>query len=237
MKRIVAALATGLLLGGVAEHAQANLLKNSSFELVPSAATGQGILPEDWINVPTAGPGADTYSNDGSYGLAPSANGNFTGVTAYDGIRWVAGWSVTSQESFGQWLDAPLVAGNTYYLSGWLHQALRSDLDFTGGYQVYLTNTPSVHTEYLGFLGATSSTSAGWEQFSISFAVTPVLASLNFLEFVPVVTATTGSAYPGLDLVSLTKTETASVPEPSTIFLIGAGLFGLAGTRVVRKQR
>lgn len=48
------------------------------------------------------------------------------------------------------------------------------------------------------------------------------MSMLNFIEFAPIATAATGSAYPGLDIVSLNP-----VPIP------GAALFGVIGLRVV----
>ena len=232
-KRLLTGLAVGVTVLGWVEMAEANLIKNASFEIVPNATTGQGMLPTDWVNIPPPTPTADTYSNDGSYGLIPSANGNFTGVTAYDGRRWVAGWSAQGQESFGQWLDTPLIIGTSYDLSGWLHQAVRSDVNYSGGYEIFLTNTPGVQTEYLGFLGQTTSVTAGWEQYSFSFTATAVMTGLNFLEFAPVVTAGPGSAYPGLDLVSLTVSP---VPEPATMLFMSTGL-GLVGLARARRKK
>ncbi len=118
-------LLIAVLVLGLVQLAQANLITNASFEVVPNNNTGQGILPSNWVNIPPPTPTADTYSNDGSYGVAPSAYGNFTGVTAKDGIRWVAGWSSAGQESFGQFLGSSLTANTDYAMSGWLHQAVR----------------------------------------------------------------------------------------------------------------
>lgn len=220
-KVVVGALGLVAILA-LAPSVEANLINNPSFEIVPNGNTGQGLLPTGWVNIPPPTPTADTYSNDGSYGLPPSGFGNFTGVTAHDGIRWVAGWSAQGQESFGQFLGSNLVAGTEYLLSGWLHQAFRSNLNNPGGYEVYLTNTPGTHTALTGVLGPTTSFAAGWTQFSFTFTATQEMANLGFLEFAPV--PTSGSAYPGLDLVSLTAT---SVPEPGTLGLFGAGLVAL----------
>lgn len=91
-------------------RAVADLLVNPSFETVPSSETGQGFLPSDFVSAASIDPGADTYSNDGSYGLTPAAFGNFPGLTAQDGIRWVAGADFgTTSEAFGQALSTPLI--------------------------------------------------------------------------------------------------------------------------------
>ena len=217
-------LLIAMLVLATAGLAQANMFTNASFENVPNSDIGQGFLPSDWVNIPPPIPTADTYSNDGSYGLLPSDNGNFTGVTAKDGIRWVAGWSAEGQESFGQYLASNLSANMDYVMSGWLHQSVR--YNYEGGYEIYLTNTPGVHTEYLGFLGSTTSLTAGWQQYSFNFTATSAMSTLNFLEFAPIVTAGTGSAYPGLDLVSLTV-----VPVPAAVILGVLGL-GVAGVKL-----
>ena len=204
----------------VSFNTNANLIRNASFEDVPDASTGQGLLPSEWV-IANASP--DTYSNDGSYGLLPSAGGNFTGVEAYDGIRWVAGWS-SRQERFGQVLTDNLVTGVTYTMSVFMHQAVRSDLNHPGGYEVYLTNTSSdapVSGEYLGFLGQTSSVAEGWQEYGFSVIATAEMSALSFLMFAPVSDI---SAYPGLDAVSLN-----AVPVPAAVWLFGSGLIGLIG--------
>ena len=217
---------TLILLCGLASAAShANLLLNPSFETVPGVSFGQGIMPSEWVNIAPPTPTADTYSNDGSYGLSPANFDNFTGVTAHDGIRWVAGWSDEGQESFGQWLSTPLTAGTDYELSGWLHQSVR--FDNPGGYEVYLTDTPGVQSDLLGFLGSTTGAGDGWQQFSFTFTATMDLASLAFIEFAPIATGS-GSAYPGLDMVSLSAIgpgpEPLPVPAPATAILLLPGL-------------
>ena len=156
-----------VLLVGFATCANANLIRNPSFETIPGSVLGQGIMPSEWTTAHvTAGPGADTYSNDGSYGVSPSELGNFTGVTALDGIRWVAGWSA-ADEHFGQTLSAPFIGGQSYMFSGYLIQAKRSNLDHPGGYALYLTPDATGNIgagALLGNIGPTTN-SNDWEFF------------------------------------------------------------------------
>ena len=224
-------LTSGFVMVLMACTANANLLRNASFEDVPSGATGQGIMPSEWV---TSNSSPDTYSNDGSYGLPPRPSDtypNFEGVTAYDGIRWVAGWSY-AEERFGQTLTDNLISGTDYIFSGYLHQAFRSDLNHPGGYELFLTGTSTstpLSGEYLGYLGATTSYSDGWQQYSFSFTATDAMANLDFLMFSPT-KAGTGESYPGLDLVSLDAVApppNTSVPESSSIYLLAFGLLGL----------
>ena len=226
-KMLLFRVTIGFVMIVVTSIANANLLRNSSFEDVPNGATGQALMPSEWV---TSNVTPDTYSNDGSYGLAPSGYGNFNGVTAYDGIRWVAGWSSAGQERFGQTLTDNLVAGTEYIFSGYLQQAYRSDLNNSGGYELFLTdtyNSSPLSGEYLGYLGPTTSYADGWQQYSFSFTATNAMASLDFLMFAPT-KAGTGESYPGLDLVSLDAV--ASVSESSSIYLLAFGLIGLFGT-------
>jgi len=234
MKRPICILSALLgLAGSVA--AQSNLLRNPGFETVPNADRGQGILPSEWLNVRAS---ADTYSNDGSYGLGPATGGNFFEVTANEGIRWVAGWALV-QETFGQELSTPLVGGVGYELSAALIQAKRSDLDVKGGYEVYLAKSYQdafSSPVLLGRLGPTTDSYA-WEVASLSFTAPADANQLNFLYFSPYSESTTiGVAYPGLDSLTLSSTRVAGVPEQSSgLILMGLSLGGLAW--VERRRR
>jgi len=198
--------------------ASANLFQNAGFEDIPGSGLGQGLLPSNWIPFLLS---PDTYSNDGSYGLSPGEFGNFPGVLAHGGLRWVAGANINQSaggEIIGQVLSAPLVAGVTYRVDGWLHQALRADLNNPGGYDLWLDKGDFGQRLFVGHLGDTVSPTASWTAFSDEF-VAPVDAQeyMRFL-FAPIASGNWGT-YPGLDDVSL-----AAVPEPASMLALAGGL-------------
>ena len=211
------AAALALLLVANFAYSQGNLLRNPGFETVPDGSTGAGLMPSDWTAVNQS---PDTYSNDGSFGIPPSTFDNFTGITAFEGNQWVAGWS-TFGEQFGQTLSIPLLPSADYQLSGYLQQAVRADLNNPGGYDVYLSpnaGTGPSGSTFLGTLGLTAGVARGWESFAINFNTPANADQLPFLLFNPIADSS-GSAYPGLDGLFL-----AQVPEPSTwnlLFLAG----------------
>ena len=231
LKRHIFGLAVALsaMTETVVPASAASFIINGSFESFSGPALfGQGFLPDPWVTVPV---GADVYSNDGSYGLSPSDFGNFTGVTAYDGIRFVAGWSLVP-ERFGESLAAPLVAGATYNITGALHQALRSDLDHPGGYNVYAaTGLNDALPLFLVSTGATTNDTA-WEPFSVNFTASNGVDSRPFLLFIPFDTGN-GFAYPGFDAFALVATP---VPAALPLFATGLGMMGLLGWRRKRKD-
>lgn len=210
----------------VSSGASANLFLNGGFEDVPNGNVGQGLLPSNWIAIVSS---ADTYSNDGSYGLWPSDFGNFPGVTAHSGLRWVAGANVNQPaggEIFGQVLSSSLVPGVTYSVDGWLHQALRSDLNNPGGYDLWLDKGDFGQRLWVGHLGDTVSPTAGWTAHSEEFVAPNDASEYTRFVFAPIASGGWGT-YPGLDDVRLT-----AVPEPMTLLAVATGL-GL----LVRRRR
>jgi hypothetical protein len=219
-----------LLFLGPTEAAAANLIVNGSFENVPSNATGQGLMPSDWVAVQSR---PDTWRNDGSYGLAPGGFGDFTGVTAFDGIRWVAGASLPFlPEEFGQQLASALIPGQAYDMTAYLHEALRSDLQNSGSYEISLQTSHSVATPQLvlGTLSPFAGSLTHWQLATLHFVAPAGADTHPFLLFTPV-SSGSGTAYPGLDDVSLTV---SSVPEPASWLLMAAGLATLAGSHRAR---
>jgi len=178
----------------------ANLLRNPSFEAIPGLQQGEGLLPNDWVIIAST---PDTYSNDGSYGLPPQALGNFPGVLARDGIRWVAAWGTSTPEVFGQQLSSPLLPNQTYRITAWLHQALRSDVAHPGTYELLLAMSPPTPQTSLVLGRFPATTMPQWELRSLVFTAPPDSTSRPWLVFRPVPTGTVPSTYPGLDALNL----------------------------------
>lgn len=192
------------VMGFLSETASANLLLNSSFEQTPCITPcnqGQGFMPSEWL-ILNASP--DTYSNDGSYGLAPSAVGNFTGATAQEGIRWVAGWSA-AVEIFGQLLTAPLIPGQEYTLIAFLRTAVRVDLAVPGTYQIELwdsTDISSADKIVVGSFQPPIFNQNAWEPRTLTFTAPSGASTHPVLAFRPLSPLVPG-AYPGIDNVVL----------------------------------
>lgn len=225
MKRFGFSTLVCLALTASASVASANLFLNPGFEDVPNAGTGQGLLPVDWVQINQS---ADTYSNDGSYGLFPWEFGNFPGVTAHGGLRWVAGANIDQPaggEAFGQVLATGLVEGVTYQVDGWLHQALRTDLNNPGGYDLWLDKGNFNDRLYVGHIGNTTSPTAGWNLFSAEFVAPSNASEYTRFVFGPLAGGLWG-AYPGIDDVSLT-----AVPEPASLLALAFGGLALAARR------
>jgi len=183
-----------------AAPAGANLLRNPSFESVPGPMQGEGLMPSDWTILAVT---PDTYSIDGSFGLPPSAFGNFAGVVARDGIRWVAAWGTSTSEVFGQQLSSPLLPNQSYQLSGWVHRAIRSDLANPGTYEILLAPNPPTPQNAVVLGQFAPAVNPQWEPRSLTFAAPPDSTSRPWLVFRPVPTGTVLSTYPGLDLLGL----------------------------------
>lgn len=199
------------LVVGLAVAANANLIRNASFETVPNSSVGEGLLPSDWVATGSSTP--DTFSNDASYGLDPSFGGRFVGVTAHSGLRWTAANS-SDPEEIAQTLTTPLVAGELYRLSAWLHRSTSTSLPDDGGFFVVIRDNLDAE-RLLGSFGAT--TIGEWEFRSFEFTAPSTSGDLPHLVFSAFSNGGTG-AYVGLDDVTLEV-----VPEPSTLAFAALG--------------
>jgi hypothetical protein len=250
VRRIVPEVAVLVL--SLAPTADAGMISNFSFETVPGATSGEGLLPTGWVQVAIPAPynTPDTWSNDGSYGLPPSYVGNFTGVTAPDGIRWVAGGAFgrlqganPSGESFGT--TVALTPGAQYQLDVSLHQALRSDINNPGGYDVFLANANTfsdvLTATLLGSLAPTTSFGDSWVLRTLIFTAPADSASRPFLFFSPYGLRASNFlgdpvTYPGLDAANL-NLASANVPEPGSLALWGlSAIAGAAWTSRCRRR-
>lgn len=203
----------------------ASLITNGSFEASTGFAVGQeGVMPPSWVVTKLT---PDLYSS-GSFGLPPDTFGNFTGVTAQDSLGWVAGWS-DFDESFAQQLGNPLTPGAEYEISGYLRQAVRSDLNKPGAYRILLNTSNSLTGAVeVASWGPTTTGANSWEFRTATFAAPSNAGSLPWLIFRPY----GAGAYPGLDNVVLT-----AVPEPSNAALLSTILVSLIATRHLRNRR
>lgn len=205
----------------ITAQASADLLLNGSFEAPSGYAQGaQGVMPPNWQATDSTSP--DLYSSDGSFGLSPSAFGNFVGVVAQDGLGWVAGAGASSwgYESFGQLLANPLLPNSQYSLTAYLHQSTRSDLNNPGAYEIMI-NQANTLVGAVPLVSLDPTTGSGNWEFRTSSFMTPANSiSLPWLIFRPYASGPTGTfSYPGLDNVVLT-----AVPEPSTLLTLVIGL-------------
>lgn len=234
-----------LLLCTLATPTQASLIANGSFETVPNGSTGQGQIPTGWFHTNPSSPAssrANTYSNDGSYGLDPGEGGDFSGVMAAAGIRWVAGQShdyhesssvIVEGEAFGTELTELLVPGGSYQFEAELFRERIGSIYgafHAGGYQLFLSaGTTGANATLLGALDYVSAES--WQSRSLSFTAPSDSGSRPYLILVPYyqnISSYDGPyavAYIGIDDVSLVALSVPSpVPAPSGVVLALSGL-------------
>lgn len=190
-----------------------NLVRNCDFEITPyTNYRTQGALSTDWLELAPA-PGADVYDDnaeDGIYGLLPEDWDNFPGVHAHAGVHWAAGWSIVP-EQFGQSLTTPLIPGQKYELSAFLHMAKRFDIAHAGSYRIELATGNSLRNSVVVGEFDMNTIPDVWEARSIRFEAPSDADHRPLLVFTPIGTSE-GAAYPGLDTVVLRTCESCETP-------------------------
>ena len=202
--RFCQTLALGLLLGGGAQTANANLLTNGSFETPASTVstslpigstylTGWTVINAE--NIAQISPGAfGITASNGLYSLDLA----FRDVASYGGVRQVIA----------------TVSGAVYNIS--------FDVGSTSG-----TSGVKVLAGSLSNNGFSTSTSLLWTTFSSTFTALGSTTAIDLIGLQP-----SSGTYIGLDNVDVTLNRLPNrVPEPSTLMLFGMGLFALVGLR------
>ena len=206
-----AAALASLLCAGVAQADPTNLIQNGSFE------TGSTFVNTE-PNSMALSAGASTIDNwtvTGSQ-IAWIANGNYYGLTAQDGNRFLdlTGWNYNGQGGVTQ--DINTVIGNHYTLG------------FDLGNSTTYNNWPGA-TIMASAAGSsnlfTNSTASGdnWQHFNLDFVATGLVTTIAL-------SGQNSQNYVGLDNLSVT-----AVPEPESYAMLMAGL-GLLGFMNRRKR-
>ena len=180
-----------------------NLIPNPGFEDDDTLPCGQGVLPAPWFQAGGLTLGADTYSVDCdvSPGVLPTAFNNFATLTnVAEGVRFVAGASLSGGESIGCLLTSPVVAGQDYTLSGLFTQGTRADM-LPGSYAVFLSNAGLLDGSELlvGMIGGTSIENV-WTAEELSFTAPSAATSLFLF---PVADIPGTLSYVGVDDLAL----------------------------------
>ncbi len=211
---------------------QALIFSNASFETVPSldgSQLDQGYLPSQWTSAADIVPGADSFGEDGLYGLLPSGASHFTGRTARDGQRWVAGADfIFAKEAIAQ--PGTLVPNQAYT---WSASLLRSQIYTSpGGWNLALASTADVLDPNLTVVASLAGTSDSdnWVDRSVTFNAPANVLSFSYLVLVPRSDDSGVPTYVAIDHMALT-----AVPEPGETTLACGVLLG--GMMVVRRLR
>jgi Protein of unknown function (DUF642) len=218
-----------MLIALAAANARANLITNGSFETTtPAVSTGTcsvyGTGSTDVTGWTVVGAGGTDVA---------ACNTSFTqsGISfvAEDGSNWVDLTGLNSNnDTEGVQQTIATSIGKSYMLSFWVGNVDSPSTTFG------VTSTVDVSVDGTS-LGAftnsctTCTTTLAWKEFSDSFTATTTSTTLTFLNGDP---ANDNSN--GLDNVSLVANGSATVPEPSLLVPLGAGLLGLLGWRRLR---
>ncbi len=229
MRRILLAVALGLILAIPAGRAQANLILNGSFEspLLSSGqlldlSAGSNVIP-NWTIL-----GSDILLLQTNY--SEPANG-ISAFTAQDGLNSVdltGAFNTGPTDGVSQ--TVATVSGTSYTLTFYVGRASSSSGFYLTPATVGLSINGGAQTMYTNSNLTTGTTN--WELFTVNFMATGSSTNIAFFNDTP-----SATAYAGLDNVTLLG-AVASVPEPSSLVATGSALMilwlGFASRRAKR---
>jgi hypothetical protein len=220
---LVGLMTAGLVLSFGSLPTRADSVNNGSFE-TPTVPTGS------YTDFASGSTGITGWTVVGAAGGVSIVSGTFTqnGISfpAESGSQWLdlTGQGTNSTEGVEQ--SIATVSGTKYNASFWVGNV------YNPGGIFGTTSTVDVYANGM-LLGAftNSSTTPGiqvWEQFFTTFTATGPTTTIEFLNADP---ANDNSN--GLDNVTVNAAGGTPVPEPGTLSLVAAGLFGLLLRKVV----
>jgi hypothetical protein len=205
----VVAVLSAATVPGVARAGSIELLTNGDLELPHSGVypDSMGVQPDVWTAVSVGAPGDGwvhytgyaPYVHTGSYSEALNC-GNY--------IYQITG--------------ATVVAGQTYDYSGWFK--CDPPTTYSHGVSLYITPDTWANRTLVSSVINTESC-ADWTQYSSSWTATAAEAGQKLILQAAGPGDTVTTAWSIVDSLSLTTV--GSVPEPSSLVLVSAGVFGL----------